>query len=78
MAEPEIDPPPPAREWMTDREVCAFLRIALSTLRYWRKAGNAPRYYRLGERSCITKRVDVDAWLAERLVHPADKEPDRG
>ena len=55
---------------MTDREVCAFLGISLSTLPRWRQDGNAPPHYQVGERTRLTKRSDVEAWLAERLVRP--------
>ena len=45
-----------------------YLGLAMSTLEKLRVTGGGPRYFKLG-RSVRYKTTDLDAWMAERMVH---------
>jgi len=43
-------------------EAAAFLRVAPSTLRFWRMKGRGPRWYKLGKR-IFYDRSDLEAFI---------------
>lgn len=39
-----------------------YLKVNVLTLRYWRYAGNGPKFIKQGRRVCYDE-ADLDAWL---------------
>ena len=60
---------PPERAFWSSREVCEFLGIPLSTLRYWSWQGS-PCSYRIG-RERKYRPADVMAWTERQAAEPA-------
>jgi predicted DNA-binding transcriptional regulator AlpA len=57
---------------LTEFEVAKFLGVHPQTLVNWRKAGQAPRSFRLGLRRIFYNPQDVASWMAEQqYVSPA-------
>jgi excisionase family DNA binding protein len=50
---------------LTEAEAAERMRVALVTLRRWRKAGTAPPSRRLG-RQYRYRRGDIDSWVESR------------
>jgi len=50
-------------------EAAGYLRMAESTLAKLRCYGGGPRFAKAGPRLVIYDRADLDAWLADRIVH---------
>lgn len=48
-------------------EAAAYVRLSKPTLERFRLTGDGPRYCRLGS-AIRYRRVDLDEWLASRLV----------
>ena len=48
------------------RAVAAWTGLRVTTLCEWRKAGEGPRWLRMGARRIGYRRSDVKAWLAEQ------------
>jgi excisionase family DNA binding protein len=65
----------PDPEFWTSQEVCDFLGIPLSTLRYWQWQRTGPRSYRMG-RHRKYKPADVRAWAERQAEEPAEKAAD--
>jgi predicted DNA-binding transcriptional regulator AlpA len=61
----------PEPEFWSSKEVCRFLAVPLSTLRYWSWQRTAPRSYRIGRR-LMYKPADVRAWAERRANEPAE------
>lgn len=59
----------PEAEFWSSREVCEYLGIPLSTLRYWQWQRTGPRSYRIG-RSRKYKPADVRDWAERRADEP--------
>lgn len=57
-------------ELLTINEVAAYLRLPVSTLRYWRSTGQGPASRKVGRRVMYT-RADVHAWLDEQANQTA-------
>lgn len=55
---------------MTMKEVAAYMRTPLKTLRHWRYTGQGPRFARVGRR-LLARRSDVDAWLNQQFEQGA-------
>lgn len=47
---------------MTEKELAAYLQVALRTVRHWRSEGTGPKVLWAGGRPRYRK-SDVDAWL---------------
>ncbi|MGR6899773.1 MULTISPECIES: helix-turn-helix domain-containing protein [Glutamicibacter] len=47
-------------------EAAEFLRVPVSTLRYWRHLGTGPRSARIGGR-VMYRQADLEAWLNEQF-----------
>lgn len=56
-----------ANEILTTSEAAAYVRLAKPTLERFRVSGEGPRYCKLGG-AVRYRRLDLDAWLAERLT----------
>lgn len=50
-----------ALDLLTSREVAALLRVAESTVRYWRQTAYGPKYAKVG-RKVLYARADVEKW----------------
>lgn len=44
-----------------------YLGVSAATLRFWRKNGEGPRFFRAGDRLVRYRRVDLDSWIESRL-----------
>jgi hypothetical protein len=64
------------REFWSSQEVCEFLGIPLSTLRYWAWQGRGPRFYKLGRWNRY-KPGDVVAWAEKQADQPGLDRPKR-
>jgi excisionase family DNA binding protein len=53
-------------ELMTVDEVSEYLRVPVATLYNWRSTGTGPPSAKIG-RHLRYRRVDVEAWVAERV-----------
>lgn len=47
-------------------EAAEFLRVPVSTLRFWRHRGTGPRSARIGGR-VMYRQADLEAWLNEQF-----------
>lgn len=54
-----------APDLLTTKELAAYLRKPVATVRGWRYRRVGPAGFRLG-RDVVYRRATVDAWLAER------------
>lgn len=54
---------PESGEFITVKQLCVALGINASTLYRWRKDGNGPKAFKVGN-IVRFKQADVDAWLA--------------
>jgi len=54
-------------EMLTSREVAAYLRVPLSTIYLWHKAGGGPRRIKVGKHVRYL-RADLEAWLERHAV----------
>lgn len=59
--------PPPAGEYVDDRTLARDLRRNHRTLEAWRRQKIGPAYVKL-PRGVVYRRVDVERWLASRVV----------
>lgn len=50
---------------LTTEEAAAKLRVAPSTLRYWRHTGTGPKSFKIGGKRVFYRAEDLDAWLAK-------------
>ncbi len=64
-----IEPDP---EFWTSKQVCQFLGVPVSTLRYWQWQGTGPRYYRFG-RQLKYRPSDVRDWAEAQANKPKPK-----
>lgn len=62
---------PQPTELLTSEETAERLRVAPSTLDYWRRHGRGPAFVRLAKR-VMYRAEDVDVWLASQVVPPDD------
>lgn len=64
---------------LNEYEAAALLRVSRTLLQRWRLARNGgPRWVQFGT-AIRYRRVDLDAWLEQCLVRPADQPaPDQG
>ena len=53
-------------EYLTTKQVSAWLKLTPRTLITKRNAGTGPNYVRMGESRIFYRRADVEAWLASR------------
>ena len=58
------EPLPAPGELMDEREVAAFCKLAVPTLRNWRSKGENLRFVKLGKRCVRYRRADVEAFIA--------------
>ena len=56
---------PPAKRYLSVREVAAYTSIAKSTLDKMRCDGRGPEYIPIGARKVVYDQIDVDAWMAK-------------
>ena len=70
-AQPTISNPRrnPGDEMLTLQEACAFLRVPVATLRYWRYCGDGPFSFKVG-RHVRYWRTDLVLWRAEQGRRP--------
>lgn len=54
-------------EMLTSREVAELLRVPLSTVYFWHKAGGGPRRIKVGKHTRYM-RSDLEAWLDRHAV----------
>lgn len=57
-------------EIMTLREVSAFTKVPLETLRWYRARSGGPRTFKLAGR-VVARREDVEAWIAASAENDA-------
>lgn len=62
---------PEQESTLTPLKAAKYLGISEASLRLWRSEGRGPRHFRAGERLVRYRRVDLDAWIEERLSAPA-------
>jgi hypothetical protein len=60
---------PSVPEFWSSKQVCEFLGVPLSTLRYWQWQRTGPRSYRIG-RHRKYKPADVRAWAERQAEEP--------
>jgi predicted DNA-binding transcriptional regulator AlpA len=53
---------------LTQRQAAALRRLSERTLERLRVAGTGPRFVRAGGRSVRYREVDLEAWIASRVV----------
>jgi predicted DNA-binding transcriptional regulator AlpA len=61
---------------LTPIKAARYLGISEASLRFWRSEGRGPRFYRAGKKLIRYRRVDLDAWIDERLISPAAEPAD--
>jgi excisionase family DNA binding protein len=52
---------------LTEREAARYVGVSPATLRLWRSQGQGPRHFKAGEKLVRYRRVDLDAWIEDRL-----------
>lgn len=55
---------------LTTAQAAKRIGVSVQTLRAWRKSGDGPRYYRLGDGPYARVRYragDVDGWIGKRI-----------
>lgn len=57
-------------KFMTYADIAHECNLPESTVRYWVRTGQGPPSYKLGRHRRF-RRVDVEAWIAERADTPA-------
>ncbi|MCZ4103577.1 helix-turn-helix transcriptional regulator [Streptomyces sp. H39-C1] len=69
----EPSPGPLAGGWYTTEEIARLLRVDASSVRRWRTARppQGPPFVRLSERVVMYGAGDVERWLADRRIDPA-------
>jgi excisionase family DNA binding protein len=58
-------------ELMTIKEFADYVRRPVATVYQWNSRGEGPRYIKRG-RMVLYRRADVDVWLSEGYVNPAE------
>lgn len=61
------DDAPSVPEYLKTPEAADYTRLSVPTLDRYRIKGNGPKFAKVGK-SVIYRRVDLDAWMASRLV----------
>lgn len=56
---------------LTEVKAARYLGISGAALRLWRSEGRGPRHFKAGEKLVRYRRIDLDAWIEERLSVPA-------
>lgn len=56
---------------LTPHQAARYLGVSESALRLWRSTGDGPRYFKAGEKLVRYRRVDLDAWIEQRLSQHA-------
>jgi predicted DNA-binding transcriptional regulator AlpA len=59
-----------SRGFVTERQAGERLGFSAQTLKWWRKTGRSPRFYKVG-RFVYYKDTDFDAWLEAQACEPA-------
>jgi len=62
----------------TEEKAASYLGISKAHLMRLRKAGQGPRFVRLGERRLAYRRADLDAWLEQRASAPVPAAIEKG
>jgi predicted DNA-binding transcriptional regulator AlpA len=57
---------------LTDDEAADLLRTTTATLANWRYLGRGPNFVRLGGRMVRYRRGDLEAWITDQTITPAD------
>ena len=68
---PELPAGAPAREWINDRELAAWIAVSRETLQQWRSRGEGPPFRKVG-RAVRYSVPEVRAWIADRRRGPTD------
>lgn len=55
-------------ELLTTAQAAAFLGLKQNTLEHWRIYGKGPAIVRLSPRTVRYRRLDLEAWVASRVV----------
>lgn len=58
---------PSAGDYMKTAEAAAYIRVAESTMRYWRLTRTGPPYAHIGRR-VVYRRADVDSWVESQIA----------
>lgn len=64
----------PMSELLSEIELAAWLHKSRGTLANWRTRGIGPPFVRVGPKTAMYRREDVDAWLREQVVQPAGEQ----
>lgn len=55
---------------LDDHQAAARIGVSVSTMRRWRKVHSGPPYVKL-DHHVRYRPADLDAWMAQRTVHPS-------
>jgi hypothetical protein len=55
------------------QQASAYIGVSQAALRTWKRVGKGPTFFRAGKLLKYRK-CDLDTWIEERLVSPADKQ----
>ena len=55
-------------------EAASYVKLAPVTLERYRLTGEGPDFLRIGKKAIRYRRVDLDEWLASRLVSSTSQE----
>lgn len=58
----------PASDFLRTDEAAKVLKVAAGTLAHWRRTGQGPPYFRLGPRTIVYQRADLEIWLWAQLA----------
>ena len=59
------------QDTLTPKQAARYVGISEGALRLWRSSGKGPCFFKAGEKLVRYRRVDLDAWIEERLTTPA-------
>ena len=59
------------QENLTRKQAAKYLGVSDATLRFWASHDHGPRFFKAGEKLVRYRRVDLEAWIEERLNTPA-------
>lgn len=57
-----------SNELVAQEDAARLLAVSPRTLEAWRVSGGGPPFVRLSRRAIRYRRVDLEAWIAERVV----------
>jgi predicted DNA-binding transcriptional regulator AlpA len=58
----------PASDFLRTDEAAKVLTVSAGTLAQWRRTNQGPPYFRLGPRTIVYQRADLEDWLKAQIA----------